>query len=92
MSKKVLLIPVEDLKELEIICPNPECKHPFVFRLLDGPARSYFPSQCPHCRNSTMFAGDPSALGTVLHAYIMFCSRLKEWGLTPQFRLTVDNP
>ena len=90
MSKKVLLIPVEDLKELEITCPNPDCKLPFVFRLLDGPARSYFPLQCPHCQ--TIFTRDPSALPQVLHAYIMFCSRLKEWNLTPQFRYTADNP
>ena len=90
MARKVLFIPVEDLKELEITCPNAACKHPLVFRLLDGPGRSYFPSQCPHCQ--TLFTRDPSALGEVLHAYIMFCSRLKEWSLTPQFRYTLENP
>ena len=90
MPKKVLFIPVEDLKELEITCPNDGCKHPFIFRLLDGQARSYFPPQCPHCQ--TVFTRDPSALGQILHNYIMVCSFLNDCNLKPQFRYTVENP
>ena len=87
MPKKVLFIPAEDLKELEITCPK--CTHPFVFRLIGKsgtPRRSFFPTQCPHCQ---AVWGDPTEFGAVLDLYFSFCSGLNK--LTPQFRYTVEN-
>jgi uncharacterized Zn-finger protein len=90
MSKTVLLIPIEDLKELEITCPNPDCKHPFVIRLLDRPAKGY-PSHCPYC--STLFVqAEPNALDQMMYYYNEVCSGLKKANLKPQFRYTVEKP
>jgi len=84
MPEKITLIPVEQLTELELTCP--QCHKTAIFYPAQLPIRG----MCPHCPTQYYFGLSPGALEEVLSQFGRICSTLAGWNLNARFRYKAE--